>query len=605
MKKRISTFVWVCILGIVCIFSCMVIYRVEYPTIMLRNVVKERLVSQAEENSLLSHFTFRDPKSAGLSGAIRMPVYSKEAYDLSIEEDKVDFEVLRGLDFSHGTNSLSKSTLCNALMFSLKHEIALSRFSYFEEPFAPYSGVQNELAILLTEYSFDEKKDVVDYLEILSLLPDYLEGLCQYEREKAEARLFMSDSSADVVIQTLDNFCALPDSENIYLKTFESRLKNLYENRKLTKKEYAYYLSENERLIKTIVFPALQKTGDALTLLKAGDKSTPKGLCNYPGGKEYYEIYVCSVLGEDLPVPALKNAFCRQLQADYIELNTLLQNHTDYFIAIMGREKEYDPLLSLSAEDCIPILQKQMGADFGSVSDKEYPYEIKSVDAVMESYTNPAYYFTPPVDDLKHNIIYINHAQTKEGLSLFTTLAHEGFPGHLYQAVTSGRSLSAIHLPSLSGVTYYGGFLEGYATYVEFLSYDYAKKAAAQLSLNDQSSLYYDYLMYQRRICLNLYSILDIMIHYEGATCNDIAPFLKRIGITDAEALQSIYDYIATEPATYIKYYGGYLKILECKNLAKDVWGEHYNESAFHDTLLKYGPVDFFSLKNAIKAEIP
>ena len=73
------------------------------------------------------------------------------------------------------------------------------------------------------------------------------------------------------------------------------------------------------------------------------------------------------------------------------------------------------------------------------------------------------------------------------------------------------------------------------------------------------------------------------------------------------EALQDlelIYDYIATEPATYIKYYGGYLKILECKNLARDVWGEHYNEITFHDTLLKYGPVDFFSLKNAIKAEI-
>ena len=126
MKKRISTFVWVCILGIVCIFSCIVIYKVEYPTITLRNMVQERLVSQAEENSLLSHFTFRDPKGAGLSGAVRMPVYSKEAYDLSVEKDKEDFEVLRGLDFSHATNRLSKSTLCNALMFSLKHEIALS-----------------------------------------------------------------------------------------------------------------------------------------------------------------------------------------------------------------------------------------------------------------------------------------------------------------------------------------------------------------------------------------------------------------------------------------------------------------------------------------------
>ena len=95
------------------------------------------------------------------------------------------------------------------------------------------------------------------------------------------------------------------------------------------------------------------------------------------------------------------------------------------------------------------------------------------------------------------------------------------------------------------------------------------------------------------------------MIHYEGAGCDDIAPFLRRIGITDEQNIANIYNYIATEPATYVKYFGGYLKILECKNLAKDVWGEHYNDQAFHATLLKYGPVDFFSLKNAIKAETP
>ena len=288
-----------------------------------------------------------------------------------------------------------------------------------------------------------------------------------------------------------------------------------------------------------------------------------------------------------------------------MELNALLQSHTDYFIDIMGKENQYDPLLSLSPEECVRMLQQLMGEDFGTLNRNDYPYEIKSVDSMMESYTNPAYYFTPPADDTTHNVIYINHAQTPEGLSLFTTLAHEGFPGHLYQSVTCAHALSSYSLPSLSGITYYGGYLEGYATYIEFLSYDYAKQAAARLSLNDQSSYYYDYLMYQRRICLNLFSILDIMIHYEGAGCDDIAPFLRRIGITDEQNIANIYNYIATEPATYVKYFGGYLKILECKNLAKDVWGDHYNDQAFHATLLKYGPVDFFSLKNAIKAETP
>lgn len=604
MKKK-ATLIWVIILAIVCSFSCIILYKVEYPGRTLRQIAQNRLLSQSEENSLLAHFTYRYPDKAGLSKEIRMPVYDKAQTALCIEKDKEDLDTLNHLDFSHSTHSLSKTTICHSLMFSLKHSIQLSSFPYFEEPFTPYSGVQNELPILLTEYSFEKEEDVKNYLQILALLPEYLEGLCQYETEKAAAGLFMSDFAADCVINTLDDFCNMPDGENIYLTTFESRLKELYKKRKISKKEYAYYLNENERLIKTVLFPAYQKTGDSLTLLKAGDKSTPKGLCYYPDGKQYYETLVCSVLGEDLPITALKNAFCRQLQADYVELNALLQSHTDYFIDIMGKEDQYDPLLSLSPEECVRMLQQLMGEDFGTLNTDDYPYEIKSVESVMESYTNPAYYFTPPADDTAHNVIYINHAQTPEGLSLFTTLAHEGFPGHLYQSVTCAHTLSSFSLPSLSGITYYGGYLEGYATYIEFLSYDYAKQAAARLALNDQSSYYYDYLMYQRRICINLFSILDIMIHYEGAGCDDIAPFLRRIGITDEQNIANIYHYIATEPATYVKYFGGYLKILECKNLAKDVWGERYNDQDFHATLLKYGPVDFFSLKNAIKAEIP
>ena len=172
---------------------------------------------------------------------------------------------------------------------------------------------------------------------------------------------------------------------------------------------------------------------------------------------------------------------------------------------------------------------------------------------------------------------------------------------HLYQAVTSASSLTSANLPSLSGISYFGGYTEGYATYVEFLSYDYAKKAAKELTGNDSASLYYDYLYYNRRICLNLYSILDIMIHYDNATPADIRPYLYKIGITQEEDIQTIYHYIVMEPGTYITYFGGYLKILECRNLAMDCWGDQYSNQAFHKLLLELGPLDFESLKKEIR----
>ena len=61
----------------------------------------------------------------------------------------------------------------------------------------------------------------------------------------------------------------------------------------------------------------------------------------------------------------------------------------------------------------------------------------------MKEYLSPAFYLTPPMDTGTPNVIYINPAASYQGLELFTTLAHEGFPGHLYQTVTFQRQKSS------------------------------------------------------------------------------------------------------------------------------------------------------------------
>lgn len=600
MFKKKDSFIWFTILFSLFFLSSAFLYKLETPSRTFQNLAKDRLISQTKDNSLLTHFTFKNPQKFGLADTISLPIYNQTQQKEATLQDKNDLNSLQNLDFSKNRNSYSKQLLCNSLIFSIKHNLTQDSYPYFEEPFSVQSGVQNELPILLTEYTFSSKKDMDNYLSILCLIPDYLGGLCQYETEKANKSLFMSDASADSVIQTFDSFCKLPDIKNPYLTSFQNRAKQLYVNHKITQEEYSHYINENERIIKTIVFPAYQKTADTITLLKRGDHSTPCGLFFYPDGKNYYENLICSYLGEDIPITSLKNEFCRKLQSDYTELGTLLSSHTDYFMSVMGQEEKYDPLLNLSPNECLDYLKKEIGPDFGVVEDQNYPYTVKDVDSAMEPYTNPAYYFTPPTDDLSQNIIYINHSQTPKGIALFTTLAHEGFPGHLYQSVSSSKSLTRSFLPAISSITYFGSYIEGYATYAEFLSYKYAKKVARELSQNDLSSLYYDYIMYQRRISLNLYAILDIMIHYEGATKDDIAPFLKRIGISESQQIQEIHDYIASEPGTYVKYFGGYMKFLECQNLAKDVWGDAYNDQAFHSLILRLGPIDFLSLKSEI-----
>ncbi|MCH5281462.1 MAG: DUF885 domain-containing protein [Lachnospiraceae bacterium] len=564
-----------------------------------QRLTEELLLENLEQNSLLTHFLVKNPDKLELSEEICLPIYSKDMETERILRLQDLYDRLNALDLSKADSN--ELLLRDSLSFYLAHSLKLSEFSYFEEPFSPYSGVQNELPILLTEYSMESREDIESYLAILSLLPDYLDSLCQYEKEKAAAGMFMSDAIADEAIASLDHFRNLNEMDNPLLTCFEAKVKALLSSGAITPEEYAHYIEENTRLVTTVVLPAYEKTGDVLVLLKSGARTSQQGVCTYENGRQYYEILVSSLLGEDINVTALKNAFTRQLMEDYATLNKLLESNPEYFISMIGNERTADPLRQLSPEQCIEILKNMISNDFPAVDESLYPYQLKDVEASMEGYTNPAYYFTPPIDDSTQNVIYINRSQTPEGIALFTTLAHEGFPGHLYQSVATANSFANNNLPSLSGISYFGGYIEGYATYVELLSYEYAKQAAVNLTGNEDASLYYEYLYYNRRICLNLYSILDIMIHYENASIGEIRPYLYKIGITSDEDIRTVYNYIVMEPGTYITYYGGYIKILECKNLAKDCWGDAYSERAFHTLLLELGPQSFDNIKKAIR----
>ena len=203
----------------------------------------------------------------------------------------------------------------------------------------------------------------------------------------------------------------------------------------------------------------------------------------------------------------------------------------------------------------------------------------------MEDYSAPAYYLIPPMDDLSQNTIYINQKTTTDNLSLFTTLAHEGYPGHLYQTVFNKRDFMELDTNTARQLLWYGGYLEGWALYVEFYGYDYATRLLEE-SGRPEDALCVQLEKHNRSLLLCIYSMLDIMIHYENAD----------FGINSSSAARSVYCYIADEPCNYLKYYLGYLEFLELKEQAKTLWQENYCDYDFHRFVLEAGPSDFTAL---------
>jgi uncharacterized protein (DUF885 family) len=229
---------------------------------------------------------------------------------------------------------------------------------------------------------------------------------------------------------------------------------------------------------------------------------------------------------------------------------------------------------------------------------------VKSVSESLEKYSAPAYYLTPPIDDSDNNVIYINERNSPSGLELYTTLAHEGYPGHMYQTVYSNRRMLGLEDNYVRQILWYGGYQEGWAMYVEFFSFDYAAELLSEAGYPELVPAV-SFEQHNRSLLLCLYSLLDILIHYDNASYEEVREVLHTCGIIQESSVLSIYEYLAEEPANYLKYYVGYLEILELKQEAQTLWGDAYSDYAFHTFILNCGPSDFDTIREALQDTEP
>ena len=581
----------------------------------LEKLESSLLQTAFSEDTLSLHFALSRPERFELSEEpASLPVYSKAANTesrLLLEKRKQE------LDRIH-TAGLSEEECLRLKLLEeyLESEQTAASFPYYAEPLSPSSGAQSSLPVLLAEYTFREPADVEHYLDLLEQIPSYLDGLAVYEQEKAQAGLFMSDeSAADVIEQcsAIMNADQLENGSHFLCQTFAERLDSLCEKGLLTQAEKEKYLSENNRLLTTVVAPAYERLADQLFLL-AG--STPKtaGLSSLPQGKSYYEYLVARSTGSSRTIPEIKEMLTARLQEDFHALAALSASNQDLLSdrkVLSAMSSHTAALLPETPEEMLSDLRNQMDVSFPAltrngepVSDDYIDCQVKSVSDCLEPYVSPAYYFTPPADDVCSNTIYINHSQTPQGLQLYTTLAHEGYPGHLYQSVffQLGEDDSE---PPVRSLYYYGGYIEGWALYVEMLSYDFAQSTMQAVDPDDSLAAFTCKLeRLDRDMQLCLYSLLDIAIHYDGASQEQIQEVLARFGLS-AAASASLYRYIAEEPANYLKYYVGYLEILNCREYARQLWQEDYSDKAFHTFFLETGPCGFDLIREKIAEYTP
>lgn len=522
-------------------------------------------------NSALNlHYTLANPENLGITEySVSLGSFDPSQVSAGLIACENRRSALK--EFPYEQLNRENQLTCDILSLAYETELLPGNNYLLEEYLSPSLGTQAQLPVLLAEYTFRKEQDIQDYLKLLASVDTYFDGLLEFEQLKSQNGTFMSDRTVERVISQCSSFVQNPD-DNYLSSVFCEKISALSG---MSEKKKEAYTRLHEKILKEQVFPAYQKLMDGLYLLKGTGKNAG-GLCGFTGGKAYYEYLLKSNCGLYESVSEIQTRLLKQLQLDMNECGEIISRNPD-LIKEIGSANHISAQEESSPEEILETLREKINQDFPEAPDTTY--EVKFVPDALEAYLSPAFYLTAPIDTLSPNDIYINRYADLKGIQLFTTLAHEGFPGHLYQTIY----FASTDPPHIRYALNMGGYVEGWATYIETYAYGYYDEDP------DLSRLEW----LNRSLNLCILSLMDTGIHYDGWDRIRSAEFLENFGIANKDTQEEIYQVIVEDPTNYLKYYMGYLHFLDLREERRQEEGDAFDIREFHKAILETGPCQF------------
>jgi uncharacterized protein (DUF885 family) len=527
-------------------------------------------LSEVSSDALSLHFYLLYPENAGLTDIEQ--TLGNFSYDSMVSSQEYYISQINTLkSITYDDLSRKQKITYDTLMDYFQVQLDFADLCMCSQVLSSTTGLQAQLPILFSEYQFTSKNDIDNYLSLLSELKDYYSQICDFEKLKAENDCFITDFSCEKIISQCKDFLGSSQAEdNLLYSSFQQKLDSAAF---LSESEKSDYIARNKTILEQSVIPAYQLLVQTLSELKKnGACKNSGGLYYLENGQDYYEYLTKTYTGSSQSVMELKSDIQNNLAQDM---------RTMYSILTISPELEdlfYADVANDIAPDKIVNTLVEKAADSFPVN-SSINYQIKYVDQSLEDYLSPAFYLSPPIDSPDNNLIYINNAALSKNQDLYVTLAHEGIPGHMLQSDYFSKTEP---LP-IRYLINYGGYTEGWATYAEFLSYNY-EYDNAQLAQALSCSASYS---------LALYSLCDIGINYEGWTLKDTKTFLSNYNLTDDDVCESIFEAVVEEPANYLQYYVGYLEICQLKEKMQTKLGSSFDLKKFHQAFLSIGPASF------------
>lgn len=440
--------------------------------------------------------------------------------------------------------------------------------------FSPMNGTIANLSTNFIEYVFYEKEDVDAYLTFLSDVDRYMDQLFEVTREQAKEGYFLSDDNADLVIEQCRKII---DAEvEPLIVTFEEKLDTL----DLTEAEKAKYIEINEKYVNEHYLPVYGKAIDLMNELK-GSSDNEGGLCGYGDvGKKYYEAIVMDKTSSSMTPEELAEMLEEEISDLLKEATAIAMSDYEAYEEAFSYKPDFE-----TPESVFEFILDNVEKDFPKPVTTEYNIEYQNkaceVDGVV------AYYVLSRIDDIHVNNVKVNGSAVEgDSLSLYTTLAHEGYPGHLYQH-TGFCDNSGV--PNIRKLIDFIGSTEGWAQYASNCALDYL-----DISDNVKRMIYInDLLTYV------VVSRVDIGVNYEGWDMDDTYDYLKDFFEVDRDyddednTVRYFYNTVTGDPGTFLPYTVGYIKMMDMRERAEEELGDRFDAVEYHRWISDLGITSF------------
>lgn len=466
---------------------------------------------------------------------------------------------------------------------TLQTALADEKFDYYAQLFESMSGLQFQLPTLFADWVVRSQLDAEVLIQMVQDVKPYVDSALEYTREQANRGLLMTD--LDAVME----YCSgiLEQGENSAVLSAMTTSIDALEIDAANQEDFKTRLTAafNESFL-----PAYQAIYDTMAQLKESGKNNTGGLAGLEHGKEYYALLLQQSIGSEKSVEEVRSLM-EEARLGHIDTfrHLLLESPASLEPYLTGTMPETG---YTSYEEILEDLKNAIAADFPAVSNLNY--EISEINEEIASGSGVAAYFNiPPLDGGSVQQLRVNPLTSDlTSISTYATVAHEGFPGHMYQYAYMYENVSSNYVKAVANVSAY---VEGFAVYAQYEALDYLDIDPGVLDIYRENEL----------VTYCAIILGDIGIHYDGWTLTEFTEFLNSLGfLVDEESAKPQYDQLWANPCAFAPYYVGYEEFAALRRTAEESLGDAFNEKSFHEALLRSGTAPFTVVERNVQAYI-